>query len=252
MSTGPNARNRGVAAAKGAYIIWTDDDVLVESGWLAAYVSAFSRYPAVSLFGGKVVPELEPPTPDWFSNNLDLLADLIVQRDFGPDELELSLESKRLPYGANYAVRTIEQRKFPYDPNLGVSPRFRRSGEETAVVRAMLRAGNTGRWIPSACVTHVLASNRQTAAQIVAHRKGIGETWAYLSDTRGDEFMGKAPPPGKLAFGAPVWVYRRMVEHALQALVARPVSTRRWLTHLLQYGYYRGAVDYWVQANRRA
>src|SRR6185437_10384951 len=39
-----NARNAAVASARGQYIVWTDDDVLVDEGWLTAYVSAFERY----------------------------------------------------------------------------------------------------------------------------------------------------------------------------------------------------------------
>src|SRR5690606_2409380 len=36
-----NARNAAIRAARGEYIIWTDDDVLVAPGWLAAYSDAF-------------------------------------------------------------------------------------------------------------------------------------------------------------------------------------------------------------------
>src|SRR5947207_180454 len=31
-----NARNRAVYVAKGDYFVWTDDDVVVDNGWLAA------------------------------------------------------------------------------------------------------------------------------------------------------------------------------------------------------------------------
>ena len=40
-----HARNRAVDAAKGDYIVWTDDDVVVAPGWLAAYIEAFRRWP---------------------------------------------------------------------------------------------------------------------------------------------------------------------------------------------------------------
>lgn len=51
-----NARNAAVdyAAAWGAdYIVWTDDDVIVEDTWLTAYLDAFRTYPAaaVAYFG---------------------------------------------------------------------------------------------------------------------------------------------------------------------------------------------------------
>src|SRR5262249_10345499 len=36
-----NARNAAVRSASGDYIIWTDDDVLVDKEWLVAYERAF-------------------------------------------------------------------------------------------------------------------------------------------------------------------------------------------------------------------
>jgi len=39
------ARNRAVDFAEGDYVVWTDDDVVVDRGWLAAYVEAFRRRP---------------------------------------------------------------------------------------------------------------------------------------------------------------------------------------------------------------
>src|SRR5258708_9599607 len=47
-----NARNRAIAAAGGEYIIWTDDDVIVGTGWLAAYAGAFRRWSDAAVFGG--------------------------------------------------------------------------------------------------------------------------------------------------------------------------------------------------------
>ena len=37
------ARNRAWMPAKGEYIVWTDDDVVVDPGWLAALCGAFCR-----------------------------------------------------------------------------------------------------------------------------------------------------------------------------------------------------------------
>ena len=46
-----NARNAAVAAATGEYMVWTDDDVLVESNWLRAYEAAFLAHPEYAFFG---------------------------------------------------------------------------------------------------------------------------------------------------------------------------------------------------------
>jgi glycosyltransferase involved in cell wall biosynthesis len=244
-----HARNRGIAEARGDYIVWTDDDVLVHRGWLAAYVAAFRRHPSATFFGGRIDPMLEPPTPPWFQENLDLLAGLTVKRDFGPNELTFSLEGDSLPFGANYAVRAADQRRFPYDVRLGVSPAFRRSGEETAVLRALLRSGCVGWWVPDAIITHVLPPTRQTSAHVVDHFRALGQTWAYLNDTGSDNFLGSPYPVVNTFRGVPRWIYRKAAEHLFRAFIARPAS-KEWLIHLTKYGYYRGAIGYWATKQR--
>ena len=106
-----NARNTGVRHARGDHILWTDDDVLVEPGWLAAYARAFADYPEAAFFGGGVRPVLEPPTPAWLTDNLDLLEHLLAARDFGDVPFEIRAGDDRLPFGASYAVRASDQRE---------------------------------------------------------------------------------------------------------------------------------------------
>ena len=43
-----HARNAVLRLAAGSYILWTDDDVLVSEGWLAAFVEAVRAHPSAS------------------------------------------------------------------------------------------------------------------------------------------------------------------------------------------------------------
>ncbi|MFN3513203.1 MAG: glycosyltransferase family 2 protein [Phenylobacterium sp.] len=242
-----NARNRGVAEARGDYIVWTDDDVIVQPGWLSAYLHAFETFPEAAVFGGKVTPSLEAPTPDWFSQNRDLLAFLIAERDFGAEPVTLDAAEHRLPFGANFAIRGAEQRAHRYDPDLGVGPGRNRSGEETAVIRAILAEGARGVWIPDAEVLHLIPAARQTEAYVVDYYRGIGATWAHLHGRAGENFMGPNLAQDRpRVLGAPALAWRKQWEHRLKYLALRPTAPpRRWLWHLTQYGFYRGAVEQW-------
>ena len=60
-----NARNCAVEAAKGDYILWTDDDVIVDPNWLVAYVNAIRTWPNATLFGGPIKLKLEGNPPSW-------------------------------------------------------------------------------------------------------------------------------------------------------------------------------------------
>ena len=54
------ARNRAIIAAKGEIIAYTDDDVIVDAGWLRALADIFAENPEVMAVTGLVVPyELE-------------------------------------------------------------------------------------------------------------------------------------------------------------------------------------------------
>jgi GT2 family glycosyltransferase len=65
---GPSrARNRGIMQAEGEIIAFTDDDVLVDSRWLAELVVSFGRYEDVACSTGLVMPlEIETPAQEWF------------------------------------------------------------------------------------------------------------------------------------------------------------------------------------------
>ena len=54
------ARNRSIVEAKGEIIAWTDDDVIVDPGWVTALVKVYNEEPEVMAVNGLVVPyELE-------------------------------------------------------------------------------------------------------------------------------------------------------------------------------------------------
>lgn len=54
------ARNRGVRAAAGDVIAFTDDDCVVDPGWLAALRRGFDLHPQLSAVTGRTVPDGEP------------------------------------------------------------------------------------------------------------------------------------------------------------------------------------------------
>ncbi len=236
-----NALNRAIDAAKGEYILWTDDDVVVNPGWLGAYVEAFRRWPEAAIFGGRIIPRLEPPVPRWVAESLTVLDGPYAARDFGNDVQPLSVAEGRVPYGANFAIRSIEQRAFPYDPNLGPSPNRPGAGgggEETDVITRLLNSGATGYWIPNAIVEHSIGRQRQTISYIANYSMIVGEVHASQAAAK--------YPDAHIWFGVPRGIWKRLLEGCLRYRFHRMLSPAPvWAMHLQTYAYARGMFRYW-------
>jgi glucosyl-dolichyl phosphate glucuronosyltransferase len=186
-----NARNAAVRETDGDYVIWTDDDVLVDKNWLLAYVDAFKKWPEAAVFGGPVEPWFEGVPPKWLQKYWKLASDAFAARDFGEDPVAFNSANKCLPYGANYAIRMKEQKAHLYDPDLGIRGEEIVLGEETQVVKKILASGSTGWWVPGAKVLHWIPKNRQSFNYIEQYFMGAGKTDVRTMETvQGPFFMG--------------------------------------------------------------
>jgi glycosyltransferase involved in cell wall biosynthesis len=61
------ALNRALPLARGALLVFTDDDVEPEPRWLAEHVGAARRWPSHAVFGGPIAPRMPPTAPPWLA-----------------------------------------------------------------------------------------------------------------------------------------------------------------------------------------
>lgn len=236
-----NARNRAVATAVGRYILWTDDDVEVDRNWLSAYVEAFRRWPDAVLFGGRVTPQFEGPVPNWLNATFDIISGAFAFRDFGAEPVPFALEGRRIPFGANFVVRTDQQRLYSFNPDLGPRPGSPIYGEETDVIESILRAGGKGYWVPDAIVQHCIPPERLTLRYIDTYYASYGRYLAYR------DREGKS----RHLFGAPRWLWRRyctdMARYYVRRGVAEPPS---WMASRVSLAVCRGMLGFYRQGKR--
>jgi glycosyltransferase involved in cell wall biosynthesis len=79
-----HARNRAVAEFRGDFLLFTDDDVRLSPGWLAAYQDAIRRFPEAEYFGGRILPDWGQAKPQWIGEKpLPLIDGVLVWFDRG-------------------------------------------------------------------------------------------------------------------------------------------------------------------------
>ncbi|WP_350036939.1 glycosyltransferase [Pseudohaliea sp.] len=234
------ARNRGVHEARGELLLWTDDDVLVSMNWLLEYASACTRNPSVAFFGGPIEPVFEGSPASWLSEGWRAVEAAFASRDLGSSECRLCPDT--LPYGANFAVRRHVQKHFLYDLELGRKGTEMLSGEESAVMTAVLEAGYSGLWLPGASVSHLIEPDRQRIRYLRDYYQGIGA----LSVRRNQELRLESAGRGqkRRITAIPLWLIRRLfMAECMYLITKRLANPEVWLGHLRVASISRGAVN---------
>ena len=227
-----NARNAAVDNARGEYIVWTDDDVLVGRDWLTAYETAFAGWPQAAVFGGPIFPWFDGQPPDWLASVIDHVGPAYAVRNLGAEPCALELKGE-LPYGANYAVRIHDQRLHRYDAALGRKGKGGALGEETAVLTAIMKKGGAGRWIPQATVRHFIPRDRQNLQYLRAYYAMSGRTHA----------LEAGPQQGTALLGRPLWTWRAALQAEIQYRLMRLTGDpNKWIDPLTQAARLRGAL----------
>jgi glycosyltransferase involved in cell wall biosynthesis len=146
------ALNTALANARGALVVFTDDDIEPHPAWLDELAAAARRHPEVDCFGGRI--RIDPTgVPPWIlRSRLNQL--LTSAHDLG--DAEVPYPPNRFPLGPNMAVRRRALRALPEPWPVDLGPGSSVPvGDETAFFyRLGLGAGKTRIYVPRAEVRH--------------------------------------------------------------------------------------------------
>lgn len=216
-----SARNAAVREAIGDYIIWTDDDVLVDRHWIQSYIDAFRRRPDAAVFGGPISPLFEGTPPGWLLRVWAKITGAYAVRD--PGDKPSPLSSDVLPFGANFAVRMQDQRRHLYDTALGLRPGLNLRGEETTVINGILNSGGTGWWVPEAKVSHWIPRSRQSVKYLRNFFIGQGQALAMLNAND-----AATSPPGRPRLWRMAFISE--IKYQMHRLFSKP---EKWIDYLI-------------------
>jgi glycosyltransferase involved in cell wall biosynthesis len=208
-----HARNTGISAAEGSFILFTDDDVLPEENWIQTLVDHM-RASRCDACGGYIEPIWEERPPRWlterFYGYLALRTDTVGPR--------IVNEADDPPFGANMAFRReVFERVGLFDTSLGRKGAVLVGGEEWDLFGRVLKSGGSVVYLPQARVRHKVEAFRVT--------KGYFRRWRFQA-SRG--LAQRSPVAGarRLA-GVPLYLFTQLASAAMKTLryrILRPAD----------------------------
>lgn len=168
------ARNIGLLIARHDVVAFTDDDVVVDPGWLEAIALGFGQATDVGCVTGMVPSgELRSPAQAYFDRRVSWARSCApaLHRLAGhdPDDVLFPFQVGRFGTGANFALdRRMAIQLGGFDEGLGVGSRTA-GGEDIDMFVRVLLSGRALAYEPSAVVWH-------------RHRLGIVELEGQIHD----------------------------------------------------------------------
>ena len=194
------AKNAGIRAARGDLLLFTDDDVVLADGWIAAYVEFFREARArPTLAGGPVLAIAQDlsPWPAWISAS----GRAELPRLYHGDSSRLLGRYDWL-WGANMAAhKQLFADIGTFDESVGVSGERRGTFEDVEIVQRVAAHGGENWYLPTAVVHHrtpIDAARPRVVAE-KAFTRGANDV---LRERRGAYYDRAAPVPRAPIAGA--------------------------------------------------
>jgi GT2 family glycosyltransferase len=176
------ALNRAIEAAGGSVLIFTDDDVNLRPGFIAAHADLYSD-PEVGGGGGRIIPIMPESTPPWMLPMAERSGGLAGRYDFGDASREIDREGGMFfPFGANMSIRREVARElggFRVDLGWGktIVP-----GEEEDLFERVRKRSLRVMYQPEAVVEHRFQCSKATLAYFLQYEAGYGRSLVLMSE----------------------------------------------------------------------
>ena len=214
------ALNRAWPHASGDLLVFTDDDVRTDPGWLRSLLEAAERWPDDNLFGGRIDPVFPDSCPAWltapaFPHRRWAFTTYAPRDDEGP--------TSETPLGPNLAIRANTMPPGGFDESIGPRGPSYAMGSEVELMLRLYRRGEQFIYVPDACVHHVLLDGHVELASS-AHPRPIRSS-AFHSINGADS---SKPPPASPRPGSGARARGTRLPSLCTRCGATSTSSSRW------------------------
>ncbi len=173
-----HALNTAIEAAKGDFLVFTDDDVIPDQGFLRAYEAVADAHPEHTFFTGHIRLHWAAQPPDWLKGLGEAgMAYASTHVDLKEGSV-LWLRAK----GPNMAVRrnAIENVRFRTDDAINYLGPGTGTGGEDCLFASDVVQGKDIWFSPSACVQHMVRPHQIGVRPVFARYYRIGMSSYFL------------------------------------------------------------------------
>jgi glycosyltransferase involved in cell wall biosynthesis len=222
------ALNAGLSLARGELMVFTDDDTLADANWLREMWEGAARWPAYSIFGGRILPAFPEPHPPFDLRNRNIIQAFAIA-DWQEGE---GIIPNVHVYGPNMALRRglfADGRRF--DETLYTAERKYMMADESSFLLSMQQLGHRSIYLPAALVRHQVRPEQLQLAWLTDRAFRSGRTIAEHERAMKQRML----------LGVPRFVFSELIWHRIAAFwwkLRRRHSA--WLSAHMEYWFWRG------------
>lgn len=183
------ARITGIKRSSGRYIVFVDDDNVLDPNYLERAITLGDSHPDIGAFGGRVLPEFAVTPPHWVASFYRCLA----LRDLG-DEDRISTDTAAplhypdyAPIGAGMVLRrsVADDYAHTFATQDGITIPDRTgavlsSGGDNDIVLSVLSSSNRVAYFSALSLTHLISADRLTARYLARINQASSRSWVSV------------------------------------------------------------------------
>jgi glycosyltransferase involved in cell wall biosynthesis len=215
-----HGRNRGIEEAAFDHLVYLDDDMVVDPGWLEGYSELHEHF-APDAVMGPVEPLFEEAAPAWMTSRMiESVSSTYSQK--GDEPIVVPAERAHELPGCNFAVlRKVAVEVGGFHPELDRCGAGMLAGGDWEFGERLVRQRKKIAYSPKCRIRHLVSRHKISREGLLSRWEGMGATTIALMRLRGEDLsLGL-----RIRFGA------RMLRFVIRSWCSRLIGDRTAAFH---------------------